>query len=169
MKLDLAKLPVGEMIVGFLLAVLAVTFVAAFQITDSGGKEQATASPTPGTSPTMGPTSTPGASPGGPVSVTMTDNKFQPDSLTVKAGATLTFDIKNTGVATHNLHIAGDGNKFNDSFCSSGGKEPCSDPNIVGPGQTAKLAWTALAAPGAVDFRCDFHFAQGMTGTITVQ
>ncbi len=162
MKLDLAKLPVGEMIVGFLLSVLAVTFVAAFLATDSGGKEQPAASATPGAS------GTPGASPGAGTSVTMIDNKFQPDKLTVKAGATVTIDIKNTGVATHNMHIAGDGNKFNDAFCGQGGKEPCSDPNIVGPGKTAKLTWTAPAAAGTVDFRCDFHPVE-MKGTITVQ
>ncbi len=163
MKLDLAKLPVGETIVGFLLAALAVTFVAAFLATDSGGKEQPAASATPGGSPTP-----PGASPGGPGSVTMADNKFQPDKLTVKAGATVTIDITNKGVATHNMHIAGEGNKYNESFCNPGGKEPCSDPNIVGPGQTAKLTWTAPAAPGTVDFRCDFHPVE-MIGTITVQ
>jgi len=162
MKLDLAKLPVGETIVGFLLAVLAVTFVAAFLATDSGGKEPPAASATPAAS------GTPGASPGGPASVTMIDNKFQPDKLTVKAGATVTFDITNKGVATHNMHIAGDGNKFNDSFCNPGGKEPCSDPNIVGPGKTAKLAWTVPATPGTVDFRCDFHPLE-MTGKITIE
>ncbi len=163
MKLDLTKLPVGEMIVGFLLAVLAVTFVAAFVATDSGGKAQPTASPSAGASPS------PGAPPGGLASVSMIDNKFQPDKLTVKAGATVTIEIKNNGAATHNMHIAGDGNKYNDSFCNPGGKEACSDPNIVSPGQTAKLVWKAPNSPGTVDFRCDFHFSQEMTGTITIQ
>lgn len=163
MKLDLAKLPVGEMIVGFLLAVLAVTFVAAFVVTDSGGKDQAAASPSPPPA-----SETPGAALGGPSSVSMADNKFQPVALTVKAGSTVTIDIKNTGVASHNMHIAGDGNKFNDSFCGQGGKEACSAPNIVGPGQTAKLAWTVPNSPGTVDFRCDFHPVE-MKGTITIE
>src|SRR3990172_6915072 len=48
MRFDIAKVPVGGMLIGFLLAAIIVTFVAAFAATDDdGGKgERAQASPT---------------------------------------------------------------------------------------------------------------------------
>ncbi len=164
MKLDLTKLPVGEMLIGFLMAALVVTFVGAFMATDSGtGKEAPPASATPGASPS------PGASPtGGGLAVTMRDNKFEPSELTVAAGSTVTINLTNSGTATHNMHIAGTGNKYGVSFCEPGGAEPCSDPNIVAGSSTATLAWKVPATSGKIDFRCDFHPTE-MKGTITIQ
>ena len=165
MKLDLTKLPVGEMLIGFLLVALAVTFVGAFIATDSGGGEEAApASATPAT------TSSPGESPspGGALAVSLKDNKYEPSELTVAAGSTVTINLTNDGAGTHNMHIAGEGNKFGVPFCEPGGAEPCSDPNAVPAGEKATLTWTAPAAPATINFRCDFHITE-MTGTITVQ
>ena len=165
MKLDLTKLPVGEMLIGFLLAALAVTFVGAFIATDSGGGDEAApASATPATTSSPGQSPSPGAG----LVVSMKDNKYEPSELTVAAGSTVTINLTNDGAATHNMHIAGEGSKFSVPFCEPGGAEACSDPNAVPAGEKATLTWTAPAAPGTINFRCDFHITE-MRGTITVQ
>ncbi len=43
-----------------------------------------------------------------------------------------------------------------------------STPDLVSPGETAVLEWTAPEEPGIINFRCDFHPGV-MVGTITVQ
>ena len=167
MKLDLAKLPMAEAVIGFLLVVLAVTFVAAFSVVNGGGESPPAASPSPAATT---PAATPGGSPtpGGPIAVAMRDNFFDPKEITVPAGSEVTFDLTNDGAAIHNMHIAGEGGTFSDTFCKAGGKEPCSDPDIVPAGQKASLEWETPATAGKIDFRCDFHPVE-MTGTITVQ
>jgi len=164
MKLDITKLPVVEGVIAFFVIVLGVTFAGAFAATDSGGEEPAVAeSPTPRETPANGET----PSPGGPLQVTMQDNRFDPDELTVAAGSTASFDITNEGSALHNMHIAGEGGDFTEDFCEGGG-DPCSDPNQVRGGDTATLTWQVPAEAGEVDFRCDFHPTE-MSGTITIE
>jgi len=69
MRFDITKIPVGGMLIGFLLAATIVTFIGAFAATDDdgGNGEQVQASPTatPAVSPTPGgsPTATPAVSP----------------------------------------------------------------------------------------------------------
>ncbi len=160
MKFDITKLPVGEMMVGFLLLVLAVTFVGAFSATgDGGGGPAASASPGGSASASAGPTASGG---GGGNSITMTDNKFDPTKLSVTAGASVTFNITNKGTAIHNVRIAGPDGKFNT------GDDSVSDPQLVPGGQSAKLAWTAPSQAGDILFQCDFH-PTDMKGTITVK
>src|SRR5574341_1095537 len=98
MNLDLTKLPVLEMIVGFLLLALAVTFAGAFAATEGRGGEEDVASATPSDGQT--PVGTPST---GDIAVTMQDNSFDPADLTVAAGDTVTFQITNEGRATHNM------------------------------------------------------------------
>ena len=66
MRVDITRLPVGEMLIGFLLAALAVTFVGAFVAVEDGGGEKEgavmAASPAPQASP-MPETPPPGAPP----------------------------------------------------------------------------------------------------------
>ena len=163
MKLDVTKLPLGEALIGFVLTAVVATFVLAFAFpTQSGlGDETVKGSPTPEASPT--PQGTPSGTPGGAVAVSMKDNVFEPKDLTVKAGESVTFDLKNEGVAIHNMRIAGADGKYNSD------DDGISDPDIVQSGGTAKLDWTAPAQPGQVKFQCDFHVSVGMVGTITVQ
>jgi len=155
MKLDLTKLPVWEGIAGFLVLSLAVTFYFAFQAT-----EDDEANGRPDGSPTPAATS-PGSD--GALSVSMGDNFFEPDALTVTAGETVTIDITNDGSAIHNMRIAGADGDYNTDEDGA-----VSDPEIVPGGSDATISWEAPAAAGEIDFRCDFH-PDVMIGTITVQ
>ncbi len=159
MKLDLTRLPIGEMTVGFLIVALLVTFILAFTLVDSGtdatedGVTDVTSTPVTGA-----------------VDVVMGDNFFNPADITVAAGDTVTFNLTNEGVAVHNMRIArADGSYSDPGICEPDGADPCSDPNAVPGGQTAVLEWQVPDAPGSeIPFRCDFHQID-MIGTITVQ
>jgi len=168
MKLDITKLPLGEAIIGFVLAATVGTFVLAFAIGIKNPLEgeEAVAQPTETPQATEAPQATETPTDGGDgaanVAVSMGDNFFDPKEITVAAGAAVTFDITNDGVAIHNMVVdGGDGTLGNDDDIES-------DPGIVPGGETATLTWTAPDQPGAVDFRCNFH-PTDMTGTITVE
>ena len=162
MKLDITKLPLGEALIGFVLAAVVLTFVLAFAFpTESGlGDKTVTGSPTPEASPT--PQETPSGTPSGGLAVGMKDNIFEPAEMTVKAGASVTFDLKNEGVAIHNMRIAGPDGSYNTD------DDAVSDPQLVNAGGTATLDWTAPDQPGEIKFQCDFH-QPAMAGTITVE
>jgi len=164
MKFDIAKLPIAEAVVGFLIVAIILTFIGAFSAT-GGGAENEAVSP----SATPRGTGSPGASPSpvGPPQLTMQDNSFDPDEITVPGGRPVTFDITNDGAAIHNMHIAGPDGDYTEDFCD-GFADPCSEPNRVRGGATATLTWEVPDSPGEVDFRCDFH-PQQMTGTITIE
>ncbi len=159
MKLDLTRLPIGEMTVGFLIVSLLATFILAFTLVDSGTDTTAEEV-----------TDVPGTPISGGVDVVMGDNFFDPNDFTVAAGDTVAFNLTNEGVALHNMHIAQpDGNYSDEGVCTLDGADPCSDPSVVPGGQTAVLEWEVTAAAGTViPFRCDFHPVE-MTGTITIQ
>ncbi len=159
MKLDLTRLPIGEMIVGFLIVSLLATFIVAFTLVESGTEttgEEVTDVPS---TPVVG-----GAE------IVMGDNFFDPNEITVAVGDTLTFNLTNEGIALHNMHIAqADGSYSGEGICALDGADPCSDPSIVPGGQTAVLEWEVPDAPGTeIPFRCDFHPVD-MTGTLTIQ
>ena len=159
MRFDITKLPLGEALIGFVLAAVALTFVLAFAFpTETGLRDKTVAgSPTPGVTPT------PAGSPAAGIAVSMQDNLFESAELTVKAGESVTINLTNDGVAIHNMRIAGaDGSYQTDD-------DAVSDPAIVNAGGTATVNWTAPDAPGEMKFQCDFHVALGMVGTITVE
>ena len=159
MKLDMTRLPVGEMVVGFLIVSLLATFILAFTLVESGSEE-----PDNGVADI---TSTPIV---GGADIMMGDNFFDSDDITVAAGDILTFNLANGGAAIHNMHIAQpDGGYTGEDNCEVGGEDPCSDPDIVRAGESAVLEWEVPDAPGTeIPFRCDFHPVE-MTGTLTVQ
>jgi plastocyanin len=159
MKLDLTRLPIGEMTVGFLIVSLLVTFILAFTLVDSG--TDATEEEVTDVS------STPIA---GAADIVMGDNFFDPNDITVAVGDTVAFNLTNEGIALHNMHIAQpDGNYSDEGICTLDGADPCSDPNAVPGGQTAVLEWEVPDAAGTeIPFRCDFHPIE-MTGTLTIQ
>ena len=165
MKLDITKLPVDAAVAAFFIAVIGLTFAAAFAATDDGSQGEAV-SESPSATASPGPDGTPPPDGGGPIEVTMLDNRFDPEEITVQAGTTATFELTNDGRAIHNMHIAGEGGEFTEDFCDGSG-DPCSDPNRVTGGQTATLTWEVPDSPGEVDFRCDFHAE--MTGAITIE
>jgi plastocyanin len=154
MKIDITRLPVLEAVIGFFLVVLVITFVGAFAATSGGDGEEE-----PVVSETAAPT---GGAGGDEVAVTMEDNTFDPDEITVPAGQEITFALTNDGAAIHNMRIAGADNEYDSD------DDAVSDPELVNAGDQATLTWQSPATPGEVDFRCDFHAGQ-MTGTITVQ
>lgn len=173
MKLDLTKLPVGSMLVLFLVAVLAVTFVGAFSATQGGGGAAVSASPS--ASPAAGTPSPAGSPPpsGAPsggaavLDVSMGDNFFEYQgqrnpTFTITAGQQVTINLTNKGTAIHNLRLAGDDNQFNTS------DDAASDPQLItAGGGTGTVKW-APKAPGTYNYQCDFHPAD-MKGTITVK
>ncbi len=153
MKVDITKLPVLALVMGFFIVVLAVTFLGAFASTRSDDEEEG--------APTASETPAPSGN-GNGLAVTLEDNSFNPDALTVPAGQSVTINITNAGAAIHNMRIAGADNEFDSADDAE------SDPQIVPGGQDAVITWDSPAEPGEIDFRCDFHPTE-MTGTITVQ
>lgn len=90
------------------------------------------------------------------VSLVMKDNVFEPKEITVEQG-TVTFEVKNTGAAIHNVHIMSS---------SAEGKDFMSKPIIEG-GASDKFTAT-FTKGGTLKFQCDFHLPD-MVGTITVK
>lgn len=94
--------------------------------------------------------------------VSMGDNFFEPAEFTVPAGATVTFNLSNDGAAIHNMRISGEDGEYNTD------DDAVSDPDLVNPGDTAVLEWTAPDEAGEIPFQCDLH-PTDMVGTITVE
>lgn len=164
MKIDITKLPVLEGVILFLLIALAAAFTGAFITVadddDGSDDHNGVATETPvDTGETNGPTSD-------EVVVSMGDNFFDPDGITVAAGASISFQLTNDGAAVHNMHITV-GGEYDVAVCDGTG-DPCSDPAIVTGGQEAVLTWAAPDSAGEIPFRCDFHPIE-MVGTITVE
>jgi plastocyanin len=131
---------------------------------EATGAPSAQASPAPGGQPS-------GGAAGAANEIDMADFVFKYQgadnpTISVPAGQATTFDIKNSGKALHNMHVAS-GGKFDTDICGPGDNNPCSDPNQIRAGQSAKITIN-IAQPGTYDFRCDFHPTQ-MTGKIEVK
>jgi plastocyanin len=84
---------------------------------------------------------------GGATTLSMTDNAFNPASLTVAPG---TISVTNDGATLHNLTI-----------------EEAGIDEDVQPGQSTTV--DIDLEPGEYEMVCEYHVAQGMTGTLTVQ
>src|SRR5437899_5403385 len=98
--MNLTRLPVDAMVIGFLLAALGIAFIFAFNET--------TGSTTPSSSPSASASAAASSSTGGGgggLTVTATDNAFDQTSLTVKAGSAAAITVTNKGQSAHNLHI----------------------------------------------------------------
>ncbi|MFN0094134.1 MAG: copper-containing nitrite reductase [Dehalococcoidia bacterium] len=119
------------------------------------------ATPKPAATPTAAPAAT-AAQSGAAIPVNMKDNLFEPKAITVAAGAKVTFNLKNSGKAIHNMRIADDKGSY------EGAGSVVSDPELQKPGTDGSLTWTAPSTAGTIKFRCDIHPAD-MTGTITVR
>lgn len=100
--------------------------------------------------------------------------KFDPDSVEVTAGETVTFVITNTGNLDHEF-VLGDEAAQADMEAEmadmEGGMEMHHDPNAITlpAGETMELTWTFTTA-GEVLFGCHVpgHYDAGMRGTVTV-
>jgi plastocyanin len=83
------------------------------------------------------------------VSVTASDNQFEPAAITVPAGSPI--ELSNAGEAPHNFSITG------------------SDIDVdVEAGDSATVDTLRLEA-GDYDVECKFHAGAGMTATLTVE
>ena len=89
-----------------------------------------------------------GSSGGTTVNVAAVDFAFQPTSLSVPAGATVTVDFANNGKTEHSFTLDNGGANVD-----------------AGAGSTATATFTAPQS-GTLTFHCTFH--PQMTGTITV-
>jgi plastocyanin len=85
---------------------------------------------------------------GGGGGLTMVDNAFQPDALTVSSGDSV--EVTNDGEALHNITIT----------------EADIDEDVEA-GQSTTI--TVELDPGEYELFCEYHEAQGMTGTLTVE
>lgn len=95
-----------------------------------------------------GPASTVAA---GPTTIETYDFRFDPTSLTIKAGQTVHLSVHNEGQAEHNFSL----------------KE--AKVNVDVPAGTDKdLTFTAPATAGTYTFFCEYHQSRGMKGTIQV-
>ena len=85
---------------------------------------------------------------------------FNPAHVTIDVGDTVVFS--SLGGAPHNVHA--DDNAFR---CANG----CDGDGQGGNGTPSTATWTSsvtFTKPGVVNFHCDTHQMQGMTGSITV-
>jgi plastocyanin len=94
-------------------------------------------------------TSNSSSSGSGETKVDMADNKFEPATITGKAGSTVKVELKNTGQAEHNFKI--DSQKGVDKD--------------VEPGEDATVS-VKIPTSGSVQFYCEYHKGLGMVGTL---
>ena len=118
---------------------------------NDGGSASAPAAPP--TTQTQEKTTSAAAGGASTIGVGATEFKFNPSTLTAKAGE-VTIDLKNTGAAPHALEIEGKGVE--------------EKTNVINGGQSATLK--VNLKPGKYEFYCpvDGHRQQGMEGTLTV-
>jgi uncharacterized cupredoxin-like copper-binding protein len=83
---------------------------------------------------------------------------FEPDVITVPAGAEITFVIVNDGRVDH-------------EFESNEKGEAGIEEIIIPPGRTRRVNWTAPSKPGTYPVYCDLpgHRAAGMEFTLVVE
>src|SRR5262245_20943947 len=93
----------------------------------------------------------------GRVALQMTDNmKYGPNVIRVKAGQSVSLDLKNAGMTVHDFHAPAVG---------------VGTAVKVDPGGSATVAFTAPAQAGSYAFWCDEpgHAQAGMTGQVIVE
>lgn len=106
------------------------------------GTVPGTAQPSPSASPSGSPTAA------GSMTVTIKDFAFDPATLTVAPGTSIT--VTNQDSAGHTLTAVGPGKEF--------------DTGLLSQGRSATI--TAPTTPGSYPFHCDVH--PNMTGTLVV-
>jgi uncharacterized cupredoxin-like copper-binding protein len=106
------------------------------------------------------------------VEVTATDElRFEPESIEVEKGETVTFVVTNQGTLDHEF-VLGDPDFQEDQAAEAGGHgghNTSSNSVHVPPGETQKLTWT-FSQSVEVQYAChvDDHFGAGMLGSIEV-
>jgi plastocyanin len=135
------------------------------------GTEAAVSQPTASAAP-GGATAAPG---GGSKEIDLADNVIkysgqENPAIPVAAGQPVTFQLKNSGAAVHNVDVGGTSaqNPTDGHFCTASDATvtACSTPNRIAGGGTGTLTFT-ITTPGTYHFRCDYHATQ-MFGTFIV-
>ncbi len=100
--------------------------------------------------------------------------RFEPASLSVKAGETVTFRIRNDDTVLHEFDL-GD-QQFQDRMMKQmegmkPGERMADEPNAISvkPGETRELTWT-FSEKGSFEYACHQpgHHGSGMKGKVTV-
>lgn len=94
---------------------------------------------------------------GNTIKVSLQDNKFEPKDIKVKAGQSVTFELKNDGQAVHNMKILS---------AKEEGKDYASSA-LINPEKEDKFSAT-FKKKGTYKFQCDYHVPD-MVGTLTVE
>lgn len=156
--LDLTKLPIGEMLIVFLLLILAGTFGAAFISLDDG---QDSASGGPASLSTPQPTPTAQASPpaGSVIQIAMVPAiKFDRDELILPANQEIAVEADNRdGGIPHNWA----------AYVDESAAELVAKTEICNAPCLREVSFTT-PAPGEYFFRCDVH-PTTMVGKLTVK
>ncbi|MGK2851016.1 MAG: cupredoxin domain-containing protein [Candidatus Limnocylindrales bacterium] len=108
----------------------------------------------------------------GEVPITMTDTmRFEPASMTVKAGEPISFVVKNAGVIVHEFFVGSEAEQVEHAAeMAMGGMSHGHDNALSVPaGQTDTLTMTFDKA-GVLQVGCHEpgHFEAGMVGTLTI-
>ena len=94
--------------------------------------------------------------------VSMGDNFFDPKEFKIGPGDTVTFNLTNGGALPHHMRVAGADNQFNTP------DDAATAEQLILPGQSSSVTWTAPQEAGEYQIRCDIHPAD-MTGTVTIE
>jgi plastocyanin len=94
---------------------------------------------------------------GEPITITMTDNVFEPKDITVPVDTEVEITVVNEGAAVHNMHVLSEAEEGEDFMSDA----------LVNPGAESTFT-VEFENTGTYDFQCDFHLPD-MSGTITVQ
>lgn len=91
-----------------------------------------------------------GGDDGDAISITATDNAFEPSSITASAGDSI--EVTNDGQALHNFSVDGTDVDFD-----------------IQAGETETEDAFEGLEPGTYEIVCKYHVAEGMTGTLTIE
>jgi uncharacterized cupredoxin-like copper-binding protein len=103
------------------------------------------------------------------INVTMSDFKFEPETVNVAAGKPVTVTLKNTGSVQHTWSVMS--NPVNGSYSDADKASILFSSDTVAPGGEKKVNFTAPTTPGDYQIICTEpgHLEAGMVGHLMVK
>lgn len=106
------------------------------------------------------------------IRITAMDFKYEPASITVKAGETIKFVVTNKGMVDHEFVLGTvEEQKEHDKEMAAHPNMKMNDPNgiAIPKGKTASLIWT-FTKPMTIQYACHVpgHYAAGMYGELKI-